>query len=671
MTDNLLRDETSPYLLQHKDNPVHWRGWNAAALAEARALDRPILLSIGYAACHWCHVMAHESFEDPATAEVMNNLFVNIKVDREERPDIDQIYMAALHAIGDQGGWPLTMFLTPDGKPIWGGTYFPKTARYGRPGFVDVLTQIARFYAEDRDEILAQADRIAAHIRPAAAANGPALGAGLLDRAAHSILSIMDLERGGTRGAPKFPNVAVINFLARSAFRADRADYARAVDATLTGLSNGGIFDHVGGGFARYSTDAQWLVPHFEKMLSDNGLLLEQLALATRWSGERDQYRRRIETTIGWMVREMLVPGGAFSASLDADSEGHEGRFYVWDRAELDSFLPSPDAAFIANLYDITPEGNWEGVSIPNRLRTAAPLSEPNQARADALLHRMLAHRGQRIRPGRDDKILADWNGYAITGLATAGLLLDRPDWVEIAARAFRFLSESMSPGGRPGHALREGRMVHPGFSSDLASLARAAIALHQATQAATYLAEAARLLDLLEVHHGDGNGNLAFTADDAEPLIVRKSDRVDDAAPNPHGLAVDSLVRLWALTGDDAYRDRADAILATSAGAIAENVFGTASLLSGLDLRLAVRTIVLVIPAGASATALRDVVTGDWRSTFVLDIRADDEPLPAGHPAHGKTAIGGKATAYLCREGNCSLPITDPAALASALANA
>jgi uncharacterized protein YyaL (SSP411 family) len=671
MTENLLSRETSPYLLQHRDNPVHWRGWNDAALAEARALDRPILLSIGYAACHWCHVMAHESFEDPATAEVMNNLFVNIKVDREERPDIDQIYMAALHAIGDQGGWPLTMFLTPDGKPIWGGTYFPKTSRYGRPAFVDVLTQIAAFYRDDRDEIVAQADRIAAHIRPAPPSGGPALGSALLNQAAHSILSIMDLERGGTRGAPKFPNVAVIDFLARSAFRSDRADYARAVDATLTGLSNGGIFDHVGGGFARYSTDAQWLVPHFEKMLSDNGLLLEQLALATRWSQLAELYRSRIETTIGWLAREMLLPGGPLSASLDADSEGHEGRFYVWNRAELDSFLPPPDAAFIANLYDITTEGNWEGVSVPNRLRMAEPLSPANQARADALLHRMLAHRARRVRPDRDDKILTDWNGYAITGLATAGMLLDRPDWTEIAGRAFRFIAESMSPGGRPGHALREGKMVHPGFSADLAALARAAIALHQATQQPAYLDEAARLLDLLEAHHGDGGGNLHFTAEDAEPLIVRKSDRVDDAAPNPHGLAVDSLVRLWALTGDDAFRDRADAILAASASAIAGNVFGTASLLSGLDLRLAVRTIVIVLPSGQSAGGLRDAAIAGWRSTFVLDIRGDGEPLPAAHPAHGKTAVHGKATAYLCREGRCSLPISDPAALASALANA
>jgi uncharacterized protein YyaL (SSP411 family) len=467
MSENLLRFETSPYLIQHQDNPVHWRGWNATALQEARDRDLPILLSIGYAACHWCHVMAHESFEDFETAAVMNRLFVNIKVDREERPDIDQIYMAALHALGDQGGWPLTMFLTPDGKPIWGGTYFPKTARYGRPGFLDVLEQISAFYQNDREQILAQADRIAAHIRPRPQATGPALGLHLLDDAGRSILSIMDLERGGTKGAPKFPNAAVTDFLARSARRTGEGAYARAVSATLDGLANGGIFDHVGGGLARYSTDADWLAPHFEKMLSDNGLVIEQWALASRVGPMATTYRSRIETSIAWLQREMLLPGGAFSASLDADSEGHEGRFYVWNRAELDEFLTQDDANFIAELYDIHEGGNWEGVSIPNRLKTPAPLSDDDAGRAEKLLARMLEQRAKRIRPGLDDKILVDWNGYAIAGLATAGMLLHRLEWIDAAKQAFRFTTESIARDGRLGHAARMEKMVFPGFSSD------------------------------------------------------------------------------------------------------------------------------------------------------------------------------------------------------------
>jgi uncharacterized protein YyaL (SSP411 family) len=669
MSENLLRLETSPYLLQHQDNPVHWRGWNAAALQEAHDRDVPILLSIGYAACHWCHVMAHESFEDDATAAVMNRLFVNIKVDREERPDIDQIYMAALHALGDQGGWPLTMFLTPDGKPIWGGTYFPKTSRYGRPGFVDVLEQISAFYQNDREQILAQADRIAAHIAPRPQTAGPALGRDLLDEAARSILSIMDLERGGTKGAPKFPNAAVTDFLARSARRTGEDVYAQAVAATLNGLSSGGIFDHVGGGLARYSTDADWLAPHFEKMLSDNGLVIEQWALASRAGPMATTYRNRIESTVAWLQREMLLPGGAFSASLDADSEGHEGRFYVWNRAELDQFLAADDAAFIAELYDIREGGNWEGVSIPNRLTTPAPLSADDAVRAERLLARMLEHRAKRIRPGLDDKILVDWNGYAISGLATAGMLLHRPDSIEMAEQAFRFITESIARDGRLGHAARNGQMVFPGFSSDLASMAKAALALHQATQDAAYLDHAARFLDDLGAHHGDGDGGYFFTADDAEALIVRKSDRIDDAAPNPHGLAVECLARLWALTGNDLYRDRADSILEAAASAIATNVFGSASLLSGLDFRLAVQTIVILTPTGSDAASLREAVLQNWQRNFVLDVRAESSSLPTSHPAHGKTTIDGRATAYVCREGACSLPLTESNALAAHLA--
>jgi uncharacterized protein YyaL (SSP411 family) len=661
MTENLLRFETSPYLLQHQDNSVHWRGWNAAALQEARDRDVPILLSIGYAACHWCHVMAHESFEDPATAAVMNRLFVNIKVDREERPDIDQIYMAALHALGDQGGWPLTMFLTPDGKPIWGGTYFPKTSRYGRPGFTDVLTQISAFYADDRDEILAQADRIAAHLQPRRESAGPALDRTLLDEAARSILSIMDLERGGTKGAPKFPNTAALDFLARSAHRTGNGNFARAVDAALLGMSNGGIFDHVGGGFARYSTDADWLVPHFEKMLSDNGLLIEQLSLLAGISGAGAIYRSRVETTIGWLEREMQTAGGAFSASLDADSEGHEGRFYVWSRSELDDLLGPEDAAFVAAHYDIRPEGNWEGVSIPNRLRSPESLEAGQQARMEKLLGRMLERRATRVRPGLDDKILVDWNGYVIAGLATAGMLMARPDWIDLAAQAFRFIAESVSRDGRLGHAARNGQMVFPGFSSDLAAMAKAAIALHQATQDPTWLDRAIGFLDQLEAHHGDGEDGYFFTADDAETLILRKAERIDDAAPNPHGLAVDSLVRLWALTGDDRYRDRADAVLEAASPFINRNVFGTASLLSGLDLRLTVRTVVILTSPDDDGARLRHAVLDHWRPTFVLDVRPGDRALPASHPAHGKTAAGGRATAYVCREGSCSLPVTEP----------
>ncbi len=353
MTENLLSREASPYLLQHKDNPVHWRPWGPAALAEARAADKPILLSVGYAACHWCHVMAHESFEDEATAAVMNDLFVSIKVDREERPDIDQIYMAALHATGEQGGWPLTMFLTPDGQPIWGGTYFPKTARYGRPAFVEVLREVARLYREDPDTIATNTGALMAHLTKSHAGDAIALDRPLLDQAAARLLQFMDPVRGGTNGAPKFPQASLLEFLWRAALRTGDAAYRDIVLTTLTNICRGGITDHIGGGVSRYSVDDRWLVPHFEKMLYDNAQLLDLLTHA--WLATANPvFRDRVATTVAWLAREMRLPGGAFAASLDADSDGHEGRFYVWSRHEILTVLGDGEGGFFADTYDIT-----------------------------------------------------------------------------------------------------------------------------------------------------------------------------------------------------------------------------------------------------------------------------------------------------------------------------
>ena len=377
MSGNLLRHERSPYLLQHADNPVHWRPWGPAALAEARSTNRPILLSVGYAACHWCHVMAHESFEDPETAALMNQLFVNIKVDREERPDIDSIYMNALHALGEQGGWPLTMFLTPAGAPFWGGTYFPPEPRWGRPGFRQVLQGIAEAYQRGDAAVETNA---AALLRAVAAMSatrpGDLPGPTLLDSVRRSLLSLVDRERGGLRGAPKFPNPPIFRFLWQESRRTGDEDAAAAVHALLRAMSQGGIYDHLGGGYARYSTDAEWLVPHFEKMLYDNAQILELLAFAHAARAD-PLYAARAEETVGWLIRDMsaeLVEGrAAFAASEDADSEGEEGRFYVWTETEIDELLGA-DAAAFKTAYDVTPGGNWEGRTI---LRRIAPAGDP------------------------------------------------------------------------------------------------------------------------------------------------------------------------------------------------------------------------------------------------------------------------------------------------------
>jgi uncharacterized protein len=659
MSENLLRHEASPYLLQHKDNPVHWRPWGPAALAEAQAADKPVLLSVGYAACHWCHVMAHESFEDPATAEVMNRLFVSIKVDREERPDIDQIYMAALHALGEQGGWPLTMFLTPKGEPIWGGTYFPPMARYGRPSFRDLMSEVARLFREEPEKIAQNRDFLMARLKDKSEGEGAAVDRRLLELASDRLLGLMDAEHGGTKGAPKFPQAGLLELLWRAGVRTGEARYSDAVLLTLREISAGGIYDHVGGGFSRYSTDERWLVPHFEKMLYDNAQLVELLTLAWLATGET-VFQERVEETIAWLEREMLLPGGAFAASLDADSEGHEGKFYVWTRDEVIDALGAEEGVFFADAYDIGESGNWEGVSIPNRIGRGA-LPEADTRRLRASREKLLARRAARIRPATDDKVLADWNGLMIAALALAGASFARTDWIILAKNAFGFVAGTMGDGGRLAHSWRGGKSVRPGLASDHAAMAKAALALHAATLEPGWLTKAEALAAVARAHHWDADAPGYFlSADDADALIVRPKAATDEATPSATSTMAQSLVRLWRLTGNDAYRADVDAILATAGPAIAGNLFATTGMLNALDLRLGAVDVVVVRPDNVSADALLDAIRWRWSPNIVLSLFAGKAELPATHPAAGKTAIAGKATAYVCRGETCSLPVTE-----------
>ncbi len=669
MSENLLRHEASPYLLQHKDNPVHWRPWGPAALAEAQAADKPILLSVGYAACHWCHVMAHESFEDPETAAVMNELFVNIKVDREERPDIDQIYMAALHATGQQGGWPLTMFLTPKGEPIGGGTYFPKAARYGRPAFVDLLRDVARVYHANPAAIASNAALITAHLSAPQSGPAIALDRALLDRAAERLLGFMDPVHGGTNGAPKFPQASLLEFLWRAAYRTGDAAYRDIVLVTLTNICQGGIYDHLAGGFARYSTDARWLAPHFEKMLYDNAQLIALLAAAWRATGEA-LFRIRIEETIGWLAREMQLGADAFAASIDADSDGHEGRFTVWTRAEVLAVLGQGEGTFFADTYDISDGGNWEGVSIPNRLKTPDPLSDADERRLAAARATLLAHRAHRARPATDDKVLADWNGLTIAALAFAGATLARPDWIDLAAAAFRFVTTAMTRAGRLAHSWRDGKTVFPGLATDYAAMTKAALALHEATFDPDWLAHAEHLAATMRRHHWDADRPGYFlSADDAEALIVRPRSDTDDATPSAASLMATNLIRLWRLTGSDAYRADADALLAAASPLIATNLFATTGLMSALDLRLGATDVVIIQSKISPAAPLLAAARRSATPNTIITLHHDAARLPPAHPASGKTIVDGKAAAYVCRGETCSLPITDPAMLVTMLA--
>jgi uncharacterized protein len=664
---NRLAAESSPYLLQHQDNPVDWWPWGPEALAQARRSNKPILLSVGYAACHWCHVMAHESFEDEPTARVMNELFVNIKVDREERPDIDQIYMAALHHLGEHGGWPLTMFLTPDGEPIWGGTYFPKTSRYGKPAFVDVLREIARLFREEPAKI--ERNRAALMERLAAAA-GPAgtatIGRAELDNAALQLGGLIDPVNGGTRGAPKFPQAALFECLWRAGLRTGENRYFAAVEITLDHICEGGIYDHLGGGFARYSVDERWLVPHFEKMLYDNAQLLELLAAAYRRT-DKDLYRRRAYETVGWLEREMTTEEGVFSASLDADSEGEEGKFYVWSYDEVIRQLGIEDGEFFARHYDVTPAGNFEGHNILNRLKPLSR-SDADETRLAALREKLLSVRAARVRPGLDDKVLADWNGLMIAALANAGSMLDEPRWLELAGRAFDFVGQTMTRGDRLGHSWRDGKLKFPGLASDYAAMIRAALALYEATGNRRFLDHALQWQHALDRDYVNAdNGTYYLTAADAEGLVIRPAATTDEATPNHNAVAAQNLIRLAVLAGDDAWRDKADRLIAAVAPLIAENLYMHMAMLNAIDLRLGGAEIV-VAGQGAGADALLAAARKLPPLDRIVFHAASAETLPGKHPARGKLNAARAPQAFVCVGETCSLPVTEPAALAKAV---
>src|SRR6516165_2509379 len=668
MSTNELSQAASPYLLQHAHNPVHWRMWTQSALQEAQALNKPILLSVGYAACHWCHVMAHESFEDTATAAVMNELFVNIKVDREERPDIDQIYMSALHLLGERGGWPLTMFLTPGGEPFWGGTYFPKTSRYGRPGFVDVLRNVARIFREEPQSIEQNRAALMGRLAQSARPQGRVvIGRAELDRAAEQIGASIDPVHGGLRGAPKFPQAMILEYLWRAGQRTGQARYFAAVELTLERICQGGIYDHLGGGFSRYSVDERWLVPHFEKMLYDNALLLELLALAYRRSG-RELFRARARETVGWLLREMTTEQGAFCASLDADSEGEEGKFYVWSLAEIADVLGAESAEFFAAHYDVSREGNFEGHNILNRLKDlrADPADEPRLA---GLREKLLAARDRRVRPGLDDKILADWNGLMIAALVRAALIFAEPDWLHHAARAFLFVDRKMSHGDRLGHSWREGRLLIPGLASDHAAMIRAALALYEATGEADYLTRAVDWQGALDRHYANpATGGYFLTANDAEGLVVRPNSTADEATPNPNSVAAENLLRLAVYTGQDAWRAQADKLFDGLLPIANDNLFMHVALLNALDLRLRGVEIV-VVGAGRAADELAAAAL-DLPFLDRSMLRAPNaDALPPTHPARHKIAAAAGAAAFVCVGEQCSLPVRSGEKIAEALA--
>lgn len=669
MPENRLSAETSPYLLQHKDNPVHWWPWCPEAFTEARRTGRPILLSIGYAACHWCHVMAEESFEDPDTAGVMNALFVSIKVDREERPDVDALYQGALALTGEHGGWPLTMFLTEDAQPFVGGTYFPKEARHGRPAFRDVLKRVSELYRTRPQDVAASAGRLTEGLRrlngqqaegqpDAPGLSWPPVSGDAVLGLAKGFCAHLDPQHGGVAGAPKFPMPTVFAFLWRLGQDRGDPDLKRAVRQAVIGMCQGGIYDHVGGGFARYATDAAWRIPHFEKMLSDNGQLIDLLARV--WRETRDPLvARRLRDTVAWLDREMTVETGAFAAALDADSEGQEGRFYVWTREEIDALVPDSLRDSFVAAYGIADDAAWEGRFILHR-----PITLPAAEEA-ALLDRLApareilrAHRDQRPRPHRDDKVLADWNGLAIAGLARAGAALGEPAWIDRARRAFSAICQTLTRAdGRVAHVWCRGRRQDLSLLDDHAAMIAAALALYEATGDAEYVARAQGWAALALEHFADPSGSGVFqTAGDGETLPVRPRSMTDTAHPSGSGLLADGLARLWLVTGEDRWRHAAEGLVISYGADLVRQFPYTVSALTAVELLdRGLRLELSDPPGGPLSEAVADA--------------------PRGPDAVVRTADGGtgaapsKSLATLCRGSVCGLPLTTPAAVIAALA--
>jgi len=675
---NRLAQETSPYLLQHANNPVDWYPWGQEALDRARIEDKPILLSIGYAACHWCHVMAHESFEDPRIAQLMNEKFINVKVDREERPDVDAIYMQAVQALTGHGGWPMTVFLTPFGEPFYGGTYYPPEERQGMPSFTRILNAVSDAY-QTKPESVAHTSQKLREIYDVAkmqARSEGALTSHALDLAYRGIAQKYDVRHGGFEGAPKFPQTMILDFLLRY-WRRTGTDYAlEMVTDTFRKMAHGGIYDQVGGGFHRYAVDAVWLVPHFEKMLYDNALLIR---LGTNlWQATHDEeFKRVTEETVRWVQREMTSPEGGFYSSQDADSEGEEGRFYVWTIPELESLLGS-DSRIVREYYGVTPGGNFEGRNILH-VRSDPSLAAAKTGIKRDLLDRIIADakntlytvRAKRIRPARDEKILASWNGLMLRAIATAARAFERDDFATLAIRNGEFLYAELVANGRVlrSHSRNE-RRIH-GFLEDYAAVALGFISLYELTFESKWITRATELAhSMIEWFWDEQLGAFFDTPRDAEALITRPRDATDNAMPSGTSMAVDLLLSLAELQSDAEMRRRATFVLETLATSLMRYPSAFGHLLGAADMAVngAVEVAIAGVPAEKTFKSLLHELATHYVPSLVLAAGSDESGIAL---MQGRATARGKATAYVCRSYACEEPATDAALLASQLENA
>jgi uncharacterized protein YyaL (SSP411 family) len=666
---NRLADQTSPYLLQHAHNPVDWYPWGAEALERARSQDRPIFLSIGYAACHWCHVMERESFENAEIAALMNEHFISVKVDREERPDLDDVYMAAVQAMTGSGGWPMSVFLTPDLKPFFGGTYFPPDDRHGMAGFPRVLAAVADAYRTRRADVEEQAGTLASHLQAQLAppAGGTDPERQLLDAAAARVAASFDATHGGFGGAPKFPAPMTLEFLLRAWRGSGDAATLGMVTRTLDAMADGGIHDQLGGGFARYSTDAVWLVPHFEKMLYDNALLAHAYLEGHRATGSQ-RYADVARSTLDFMLAELLTDDGGFASALDADSEGVEGRFYVWSYDEFmavlsDAGLDDADRRFLADYWGLTAAGNWEGTNIPHRPADADAPGELLERGRSALL----AARAARTRPARDDKQIAAWNGLALRALAHAALVLGDERYAAASQTLVAFIEgQLLRVDDRLWRTARDGRAHTPAFAEDYLAVADGLLVAHGALGSAGPLLLARRLADRAVADFWDEpTGTFLDTSAEHDRTVAQPRGLVDNATPSANSLAADVLQRLALLTGEASYARRADAILRAISPALDRQPSAFGRMLAAADRRLGEPIDVVVAGRPDDGRSLRQAAARPYVPDLVLTAVTDGDEHESWPLHAGKVARDGLATAYACRGYACDEPTHDPARLA------
>lgn len=677
---NRLASETSPYLLQHAQNPVDWYPWGPEAFETARAQDKPVFLSVGYSACHWCHVMEHESFENEATAALMNRHFISVKVDREERPDVDAIYMKAVQAMTEHGGWPMSVFLTPEGEPFYGGTYFPDTPRHGLPSFAQLLERIADLWQKQRSDLVGSGKRLSAALaRSVGSSSSTALTAAdssVLDAAIDGVRRAFDSVNGGWGGAPKFPQPAVIEFVLRRHLATGSSSLLEMVTSTLDAMAHGGIYDQLGGGFHRYAVDDIWLVPHFEKMLYDNAQLARVYLHAWQVTG-KPLYRRIVEETLDYVAREMREPRGGFSSAQDADSEGEEGRFFVWTPAEIEE-VTGDDASLLMTAYGVTARGNFEGKSILRVATSAEDLaSEPGiavggvtvgevEARLRQARELLLAARGARVRPSTDDKVLTGWNGLMLTAFAEAARVLDREDYLAVAeANAEFVLSQLRGPAGRLLRTWKGGQAKLNGYLEDYALYAEGLLELYQTTFDQAWFDAAVEFADVMLAHFADPASGFFDTSDDHERLLFRPKETQDGAMPSGGSVAAMVLARLGAFTGDTGYSDAAEAALASVRAEMSRAPLGYANWLSTLDYVLSDPSELAIV--GADPLPMLRLVRSTYRPHLVVAAKTgdDDSSVPL---LTDRGAVGGTTTAYLCRHFACERPVTSTEDLAALL---